>query len=396
MKKIAFFATALMVLASCSNTDELMTSGGTQPSEAAISFDSPFVNKNTRSDCEITNDNIRQQEVTVWGLKYSNSSSSDAESVFGIDGESKPLNKVLKTSNSWQGDGDVAYWESDKTYDFIAITGQRSFKTTFTAADDHRYAYLSVANVPLVQQDMSYSVIGSSHAAAADIVVAKRIGISGVKKMPVQLRMNHALSRLDVYAYSQEGGDAVNLKSLKIYLPSSEKVCNFEEMLGTDDDVLDRTSDTWTFSGSGFVPITEAYSESDLINSGYKAYDLIGADGMDIAPAADAKDAIKMGDADTDTRNKSLCQYCFFIAPFAEMILHDGIYISATYTVGNNGEEKSVELTKVSGLSKFTAGRINKLVLRINGDGKVPITFEVQGTSWSSNDETNSEQDVKN
>ena len=94
MKKFAFFATALMVLASCSNTDELMTSGGTQPSKAAISFDSPFVNKNTRSDCEITNDNIRQQEVTVWGLKYSNSSSSDAESVFGIDGESKPLNKV--------------------------------------------------------------------------------------------------------------------------------------------------------------------------------------------------------------------------------------------------------------------------------------------------------------
>lgn len=389
MKKFAFFATALMVLASCSNTDELMGTGtsGTQSAKQAITFETPFVNKNTRGSGEVTNDNIKNLAPFVWGFAYTDEN-QPAETVIGsvIHSSAQAVGSVLHWQNNAWTYGDAAFWDPELTYDFVSVVNDPFNATVSTQGNVSGYL-LNIPSVPFVQQYDNASVSGASSTIPRDILIAVQNGLSGAKGEIVSLAYQHLLSRLDVYAYYQQDATPITLKSLKLYLPSSDFKYSYQ--VGIHGKVV--TKGTWTntteeYLGTSkeFYLASNASSASELIERGYEAYELISTDSpMELVSAEDVS-AVK-NDAD-----KYICPKGFYIAP-CETDLSSGVYLEAEYMKGE--ETVKVPLTNITGLDAFAAGHYTKLYLRINGNGKTPISFETSVSGWVN---TASGQDVRN
>lgn len=399
MKKFAFFATALMVLASCSNTDELMGTGtsGTQSAKQAITFESPFVNKNTRASGEIDYKNITQQKnIKVWGFTYSDADFSSSSAVIYGDksGETVFYGAGLSyDGNTWNYtnyDGQLAYWDrSQYSYQFYGVINplydDNSNRPWITKDNSSNRYSLHINNIPAIQSfnhSSDQNEEGGASAGSvepADILVAQSYTLAS-KGGSVTLNFQHILSRLNVYAYYKDGATPVTLTNLKLYLPKSDLKYLYE---------IDGTA-KWTPVDNGFEPVKETPSSAaELTNGTYECYEVVKND-MSLVSASSAFDIVNNYD---EIKKKYLCPMGFYVAP--QLNLENAAYLEAEYKLEGSDEVRKVDLSKINFEQDFIGGNIINLVLRVNGDGRDPITIKVSTIGWGEDMSING-SDLKN
>ena len=326
ISKIYLFAATAMILASCSSSDEL---GSPTSSKKAITFESPFVSKTSRATGDLSTGNINSVNIKVWGDQYAkNATGSEITSANVFSNEPATLSY---DGSAWKCDR-LAFWESDKSYDFTAVAPATLQNVNFGEASAENFTLadrkLTISDIPVVQ------VINNGSDAQAksgdDILVACANKQTEASKT-VQLSFKHILSRFNIYIYNSDEEnpsetDNVTVKDLAIYMPTASAKATYKQAAHG---AVNPGSDLWSWSG--FTNVENAVS-AEALGDNYQKFELI-TNPTRLVYAADPSEAV--------LKKETLASPEFFIAPtekIADATTADlQLYLAVTYDSNKSG-----------------------------------------------------------
>lgn len=216
-------AVSVMFLGACTNEIP-----DTPEATEAISFSVP----QTRAAIESVND---MSAFSVWGW---------------YDADTTPFavfdnTTVEKTAGGWNYTDYVRYWSPGKTYDFYAVHPE------------------NVSNVNVNPQkgtititDFDSSTAGEN---AVDLMTATNKGVSGDEAPVVDMKFQHALTRIRFSAKLADGLDGYSLQVSEVALWASKK----GTMTFSDDKGIRWETEPYLVEGD---------NEEDIVNGNYNAY----------------------------------------------------------------------------------------------------------------------------
>lgn len=374
MKRSNLLWAAALLLAGCSNSDEL--GGSPEVSENAITFGQPFVQKSTRATGDLNTNTITAATIKVWGDKYA-ASGGTVEDVFDAtsasDAEVSATLSCTGADNPWAC-SKIAFWEAAYTYDFTAVAPSdvtAAYSTDQTVLADRK---LTVSGIPVVQTISNAD--GSK--SGDDILVAVTPGQTSTSAgNGVQLSFKHILSRFSVYAYTTVA-TPITITALKLYLPVTSATAGYTQ--STHGEVAPR-SDAWTWSG--FTNVADA-ADATALDGKYTGYDIVTAATEALPVCPTPAEAIKK------TGGALLLPQEFFIAPTAVKDVPTTtdlqLYMDITFTY--NGKDYSRTCVPVQDLHSFTQGYQTNLYICVN-EPKQAISFsDMTVNGWTDDDHT--------
>lgn len=369
-KSNLLWATAILLLAGCSNSDEW--DGSPETSKSVITFDNPFVKKSTRATGDLTTANITATTIKVWGDKYTTGTTT-ATDVF--DATESDVSATLTYSGTAWACSKIALWETGNSYDFTAVapsTVSATYATGTATLDDRK---LTVSSIPVVQTISNADGEGKN---GEDILVAAANNQT-IATGSVQLSFKHILSRFSVYVYTTVKTEVspITITALKLYLPGDGTTATYAQ--NTHGAVIAGT-DSWTWTG--FTNVENATDAASLATV-YKAYDIVttATDALPVCstPAAAAE---KTGGA-------RLLPQEFFIAPTAvkDVPTTDDLqlYMDITFTYDNKSYSK---FCPVQDLHSFTQGYQTNLYICVNEPKQAIFFNSMSVDGWTDDDHT--------
>lgn len=324
IKKFYLFAATAMVLASCSSSDDLGMSG---TSRQAITFESPFVSKTSRATGDLNTDNITSTSIKVWGDQYDKSATGDnitSNNVFS----NEPATLTYAADKSWKSDR-LAFWESDKKYDFTAVAPATLTSVSFGQANAEGFKLtdrkLTISDIPVVQ------VVNNGEEKSGDDILVACANNQTETSKTVQLSFKHILSRFNIYIYTSDvenptDADNVTVTDLAIYLPKADAKAKYEQKAHG---AVAPGKDTWSWDGFANVEMAET---ADALNGNYQKFEVI-TEPTRLVYAAGPSDAL--------TKKETKASPEFFIAPTAKVAeatkANLQLYLGVTYVSHKTG-----------------------------------------------------------
>lgn len=355
ISKIYLFAATALMLASCSSSDEL---GSPTSSKKAITFESPFVSKTSRATGDLNTSNINSTNIKVWGDQYDkNATGSDITSENVFSDEPATLSY---DGSAWKCDR-LAFWESDKNYDFTAVAPATLQSVSFGEASSESFSLsnrkLTISDIPVVQVVNN----GSDAKSGDDILVACANKQTEASKT-VQLSFKHILSRFNIYLYSSDveipsDADNVTVKDLAIYMPTANAKAQYVQAAHG---AVNPGSDLWTWSG--FNNVENAVSV-EALGDNYQKFEVINKETR-LVYAASPSDAVQ--------KKETLASPEFFIAPTAKITdatTQDlQLYLAVTYISNKTGWETRTKtlFVPIQDLHSFKQGCQTNLFINLH------------------------------
>ena len=318
ISKLYLFAATALVLASCSSSDEL---GSPTSSRKAITFESPFVSKTSRATGDLNTGNIKTTDIKVWGDQYAkNASGSDITSTNVFSNEPATLSY---DGSAWKCDR-LAFWESDKAYDFTAVAPATLTGAKFGDANAESFKLsdrkLTISDIPVVQE-----VSNDDNAKKGDDILVATATKQTEATGEVQLSFKHILSRFNIYIYSSDvenpsDSDNVTVNDLAIYMPTASAKAMYTQAAHGS---VNPGSDQWSWSDFNNVENAET---AEALGDNYQKLEIIKEPTRLIYAASPSEAAVK---------KETLAKPEFFIAPtskVADATTADlQLYLAVTY-----------------------------------------------------------------
>lgn len=384
MMKTRYFAiaTAILALASCTQSEEFTGSGSAQ--NQTISFGQPFVGKTSRAasgDIQNTED-LKNYQVKVWGEKYTGDvykEATDKEAVFTgevlhWDAEAVTLDGTNQ-KGKWVYNSDQRVWDEKKNYDFVGFApADASCQVSYTNG------LMSITDVPLVQEIKNATTDGATKSGEDLLLSAVYTSKATATQRPlIEMNFKHILSRLSVYAYTTLGsGYAVSIDEMSLYMPKEDLKASYAQTEHNSADSKVLPAGAWTWS-SDFSNMTDATSAADLAD--YQAYDIVNS-------------SVNIYDGDDYTNQATNLNHNFFLVPAENVTL----YVKVKYTIKglkDNGDGTSTtydskqyeKFLPITALKTFKQGFQHNLYMLINPSS---ILFNVTGVEgWDTGKEDN-------
>lgn len=356
IKQFYLFAATAMVLASCSSSDEL---GSSSPSRQAITFESPFVSKTSRATGDLTSDNITSTSIKVWGDQYAKNATGDNITSTNVFSE-EPATLTYAGTENWKCDR-LAFWESDKSYDFTAVAPSTltgvSFGEIGTESFNLAGRKLTISDIPVVQV-----VNNESETKSGDDILVACANKQTEESKTVQLSFKHILSRFNIYLYSSDvenptDDDNVTVTDLAIYLPNADAKAKYEQKAHG---VVAPDKDAWSWNG--FTNVEKAETV-DALNGNYQRFEVI-TEPTRLVYAAGPSDAV--------AKKETKASPEFFIAPTAKVAdattTDLQLYLAVTYVSHKTGWETRTKtlFVPIQDLHSFKQGCQTNLFINLH------------------------------
>ena len=357
INKLYLFAATAMVLASCSSSDEL---GSPTSSKKAITFESPFVSKTSRATGDLNNSNINSTNIKVWGDQYAKNATGSA--ITSANVFSNEPATLSYDGSAWKCDR-LAFWESDKSYDFTAVAPATLQNVNFGEANAESFTLadrkLTISDIPVVQ------VINNGSDAQAksgdDILVACANKQTEASKT-VQLSFKHILSRFNIYIYSSDvenptDADNVTVKDLAIYMPTASAKATYKQAAHG---AVNPGSDLWSWNG--FTNVENA-ENVEALGENYQKFEVINKETR-LVYAASPSDAVQ--------KKETLASPEFFIAPtkkITDATTADlQLYLAVTYVSHKTGWDTRTKtlFVPIQDLHSFKQGCQTNLFINLH------------------------------
>ena len=302
ISKLYLFAATALVLASCSSSDEL---GSPTSSRKAITFESPFVSKTSRATGDLNTGNITTTNIKVWGDQYAKTTTDGAINATNVFSDEPAL--LSYDGSAWQCNR-LAFWESDKNYDFTAIAPADLQGVKYGNTDGNSFLLadrkLCISDIPVVQV-----VNNNSDPKSGDDILVSTITKQSEASQTVQLSFKHILSRFNIYIYCSDvenptENDNVTVTDLAIYMPKASATAEYKQAAHG---AVTPGSDLWTWTGFNNMENAES---AEALDDNYQKFELITEPTI-LAYAANPSEAV--------ANKKTLLSPEFFIAPTAKV-----------------------------------------------------------------------------